>query len=389
MKAKSIHGTSVNDIQKTLDRTISDGFKPTLAIIFISIKQDRKAICQWLAAKDIDVFGATSSGEFINGIQTTGEIAILLLELPKTHYTILFEAIGERTLETATATLAHTALKQFTNPSLIVCSTGINQKQEFFKGEEMVNYLKEQLGPDKLFFGGMAGDDWTLKGSFVFTNSKETDDGLVALVLDGDKINLKGMAVTGWKPLGIKRTVTKSKGNLLYEIDGKPALELYLKYLGKEDKMTENNYNIFEEVSMEYPFIVERDANETVLKTPMRIDVKEKALVMDIPMSEGLNFWFTNPPEFDIVEEVIDKANQLKQDTGEQADALLVFSCAGRQPILGPLATEENEGLARVWNSPMAGFFTYGEFGRVLNGKQNFHSGACCWVTLKEKETNN
>jgi len=384
MKAKSIHGSTVSNIDKALVNALADVFKPTVAIVFISVKQDRKAICEILDAKNIDVFGATSCGEFINGHQSEGEIAILLLELAKEHYTILFEDIENRSLDEAASSLAKTALKQFTNPSLIVCSTGINQKGEFFKGEEMVTPLKQYLGLEKIFFGGMAGDDWMLNGSFVFSNNKETDYGMVALVLNADKINLKGMAVTGWKPLGIKRTVTKSKGNLLYEIDDKPALELYLKYLGKEDKIAENNFNIFEELAIEYPFIVERDTNETVLKTPMKVDSKEKALVMDIPMPEGTKFWFTNPPEFDIVEEVIDKATQLKQDTNEDADALLVFSCAGRQPVLGPMATQENEGLAKVWQTPMAGFFTYGEFGRVLNGKQNFHSGACCWVTLKE-----
>lgn len=384
MKAKSIHGSTVSNIDKALVNALADGFKPTVAIVFISVKQDRKAICELLDAKNIDVFGATSCGEFINGHQSEGEIAILLLELAKEHYTILFEDIENRSLDEAASSLAKTALKQFTNPSLIVCSTGINQKGEFFKGEEMVTPLKQYLGLEKIFFGGMAGDDWMLNGSFVFSNNKETDYGMVALVLNADKINLKGMAVTGWKPLGIKRTVTKSKGNLLYEVDDKPALELYLKYLGKEDKIAENNFNIFEELAIEYPFIVERDTNETVLKTPMKVDSKEKALVMDIPMPEGTKFWFTNPPEFDIVEEVIDKATQLKQDANEDADALLVFSCAGRQPVLGPMATQENEGLAKVWQTPMAGFFTYGEFGRVLNGKQNFHSGACCWVTLKE-----
>lgn len=384
MKAKSIHGSTVSNIDKALVNALADGFTPTVAIVFISVKQDRKAICELLDAKNIDVFGATSCGEFINGYQSEGEIAILLLELAKEHYTILFEDIENRSLDEAVSSLAKTALKQFTNPSLIVCSTGINQKGEFFKGEEMVTPLKQYLGLEKIFFGGMAGDDWMLNGSFVFSNDKETDYGMVALVLNADKINLKGMAVTGWKPLGIKRTVTKSKGNLLYEIDDKPALELYLKYLGKEDKIAENNFNIFEELAIEYPFIVERDTNETVLKTPMKVDSKEKALVMDMPMPEGTKFWFTNPPEFDIVEEVIDKATQLKQDTNEDADALLVFSCAGRQPVLGPMATQENEGLAEVWQTPMAGFFTYGEYGRVLNGNQNFHSGACCWVTLKE-----
>ncbi|GGE01368.1 FIST signal transduction protein [Planktosalinus lacus] len=386
MKAKSIHGKSLQDIKQSLQNSLLDGFKPTLAIVFISVKQDRKAICEFLNDNHINVFGATSCGEFVDGHQSVGEIAILLLELSKENYTIVFEDIRNRSLEESVPNLAKSALKQFTNPSLIVCSTGVNKQGEFFKGEEMVTLLKHSLGTEKLFFGGMAGDDWVLNSSFVFTNNKETDNGVVALVLNGEKINLTGMAITGWKPLGITRTVTKSINNLLYEIDGKSAVELYLKYLGKEDKITQNNYNIFEELSFEYPFIVKRDENETLLKSPMKIDDQVKALVMDLPMPEGTKFWFTYPPDFDIVEEVIEKATQLKQGTNEGADALLIFSCAGREPILGPMVTNENEGIAKTWQTPMAGFFTYGEFGRALNGKQNFHSGACCWVALKEKE---
>jgi hypothetical protein len=385
MKAKSIKGKSPEEIKQALENSLTDGFAPTIAVVFISVKQDRKAICELLDSKNMDVFGVTSCGEFINGHQTKGEIAILLLELSKEHYTILFEDIGDRSLDETVSNLANTALKQFINPSLIVCCPGVNKNEEIFEGEKMVKRLEESLGPDKIFFGGMAGDDWLFKGSYVFTNGKETDYGLVALVLNADKINLKGMAITGWKPLGISRTVTKSKDNLLYEIDGKSAVELYLKYLGKEGKITENNFNVFIELGFEYPFIVERGENETLLITPMKIDSKEKALFMNLPISEGTKFWFTNPPDFDIVEEVIDKATQLKQDTKEEADAMLIFSCAGRHPILGPMVTDENEGLAEIWNTPMAGFFTYGEFGRILNGKQNFHSGACCWVTLKEK----
>ncbi len=386
MKSKAVSGKSIEDIKQALKNSLEDGFFPTIAVVFMSVKQDRKAICELLDSKNIDVFGATSCGEFINGHESQGEIAILLLEISKDHYTILFENIEDGNLNDVATKLANNALKQFANPSLILCSTGVNLKGELFEGEKLVTKLEQSLGTEKIFFGGMAGDDWKLKGSFVFTNGKETDYGLVALVLNGDKIALKGMAITGWKPMGITRTVTKSNGNLLYEIDNKSAVDLYLKYLGKEDKIAENNFNVFEELGFEYPFIVERDKNETVLKSPMKIDSAEKALVMDMPMPEGSKFWFTQPPEFDIVEEVIEKATQFKEDNNAQADALLIFSCAGRQPILGPMATEENEGLAETWNTPMAGFFTYGEFGRVLNGKQNFHSGACCWVTLKENE---
>ncbi len=384
MKSKSIQGKSTEDIKQSLQNSLADGFTPTIAIVFISVKQDRKAICELLNSKNIEVFGATSCGEFINGQQSEGEIAILLLDLAKEHYAILFESMEDGNLDKAVAKLAKKALKTFTKPSLIVCGPGINQQGEHFEGEKLVKSLEKQLGEDKIFFGGMAGDDWGLKETFVFTHKEESNFGIVALVLNEDKISLKGMAITGWKPMGITRTVTKSKGKFLYEIDNKSAVELYLKYMGKADKIAEKDFKIFEELSIEYPFIIERDTNETGLRTPMSIDRIENALVIDSPMPEGLKFWFTNPPEFDIVEEVIEKAIQLKKDSSEEADALLIFSCAGRQPILGPLVTDENEGLAKTWNTPMAGFFTYGEFGRVLNGRQNHHGGACCWVTLKE-----
>jgi len=386
MRSKSIKGKSTEEIKQALKNSLSDGFEPTIAIVFISVKQDRQAICALMDSKNIEVFGATSCGEFINGHQTEGQIAILLLEVAKEHYTILFEDIEDANLDKAVSKLANNALNEFANPSLIVCSTGVNLKEEFFDGEKLVKSMKKSLGADKIFFGGLAGDDWTLKGSFVFTNRKDSDNGIVALVLDGNKIALEGMAVTGWKPMGIRRTVTKSKGNLLYEIDDKSAVELYLKYLGKEEKLTNQNFKIYLEIGFEYPFIVERDKTETILKTPVNIDSVEKALVMNIPMEEGSKFWFTQPPEFNIVEEVIEKATQLKQDINKGVDALLIFSCAGRQPILGPMSTEENESLAELWKTPMAGFFTYGEIGRSYQGKQNFHAGACCWVTLKEKE---
>ncbi|WP_034261728.1 FIST signal transduction protein [Altibacter lentus] len=385
MRSKSIHGASVSEIKANLENSTADGFEPTAAIVFISIEQDRKAVCNLLKDRNISVFGATSCGEFIDGKQTKGETAILLLELRQKHFSILLEALGEGTLEQGASRLANRVKKEFSNPSIILCPTGIDKNGAFFNGDELVTHLEKKLGPDKLFFGGMAGDDWKLNGTYVFTEKEETDRGIVALVLNGDAIEIKGMAITGWKPMGISRTVTKSKGNLLHEIDGIPAVEMYLKYLGRTDLEDKIGYDVLKELSFEYPFIVERENNETILKSPMKINQDENALFMDIEMPVGTKFWFTKPPELDIVEEVLDKVNLLKGNPDEQADALLVFSCAGRQPVLGPLVNEENDGLAKVWKTPMAGFFTYGEIGRSYNGKQNFHSGACCWVAIKER----
>ncbi|NVJ87630.1 MAG: FIST C-terminal domain-containing protein [Algoriphagus sp.] len=386
MKSRSIYGKSTEEIKRALESAIGNDFKPTLAIVFISVKQDRKAVTEALAKYNIEVFGATSCGEFVNGHQSKGEIAVLLMDLKPEAYSILFEEIGTKSIQEVAQHLATSSLSRFPNPSLILCSTGVTEEGELFDGTSLVYELSEAIGRDKVFFGGMAGDDFTLKGTAVFTQNRETNHGLVALVLDSNRVSLNGMAITGWKKLGISRKVTHSKGKLLYSIDGKPAVEMYLKYLGKSEGDSGQDFNLLEELSFEYPFIVEREnSQETVIKSPMNIDRQEHALVMDMEMKEGETFWFSVPPDFDIVEEIIEEAKAVKSMAAEDADALLVFSCAGREPTLGPLVTLENEGLAEVWNSPMAGFFTYGEFGRAKNGQQHIHSTACCWVALKEK----
>ena len=386
MKSKSIYGKSPGEIQKALQAAVEDGFIPTLAVVFISIKQDRKAVTEILLQYDIDVFGATSCGEFVNDHQSKGGIVILLMDLNREAYSILMEEVDSLSIKEASEKVAASALSRFSNPALIVCSTGVSTPGELFDGIALVHELSEAIGREKIFFGGMAGDDFTLTGTAVFTQNRETHHGLIALALNADKVSLNGMAITGWKKLGISRKVTRSKGKLLYSIDGKLAVDMYLTYLGKGDQGRNQDFDMLNELSFEYPFIVEREnSNETVIKGPLKIDHEENALLLDTEMKEGEKFWFSVPPDFDIVQEIIDEATDVKNSVGKDADALLVFSCAGREPVLGPLVTMENEGLAEVWNSPMAGFFTYGEFGRAKLGQQHFHSTACCWVALKEK----
>ncbi len=385
MIAKSIKGNSPGDIRQALDEAMADGFKPTVAIVFISIKQNRKAISEILNSKDIDILGATSCGEFIEGYQDTGSIVILLLNLHRDAYTILFEKIGDRTVSDAGASLAKAALKKFNKPAFILCSTGVSMKGEVLDGYALVQSVEQVIGIGVSIYGGMAGDDGTFSGTFVFTNENETDEGIAALVLDEKKVRLHGMAISGWRPIGIFRTVTKSKGNLVYTIDGQPALELYLKYLGQERELIADKYKIFDEVGLHYPFQVEREARSPVMRTPMAFNEEENALVCDFDVPQGAQLRFSMPPDFDIVETVLQGASDLKNSTGADAEALLIFSCAGRFSALGPLTSLENDGLSEVWKTPMAGFFTYGEYGKAFSGKQEFHSTTCCWVALQEK----
>jgi hypothetical protein len=99
MKAKSIKGKSTEAVKQALQNSLADGFLPTIAPLFISVKQDRKAICEFFNSRNIDVFGTTSCGEFTDGHQSEGEIVVLLLELAKENQIIISEDCYEKVKE--------------------------------------------------------------------------------------------------------------------------------------------------------------------------------------------------------------------------------------------------------------------------------------------------
>jgi hypothetical protein len=385
MKAKSIKGKSLDEIKNELEANMKDGFSPTLAIVFISIKQDKDAICEILHNKGIDIIGATSSGEFIDGHESEGEIVMILLDINKYNYSILFEDIGDRSLEDATGKMVHDAFNIFEKPAFILLTTLLKSDGSLLDGEGMVKFIEKLAGPDISMFGGMAGDDLSFSGTWVFTNGKSTDYGMAALVLNEAKVELHGLAFSGWKPMGVSRIVTKSEGNLIYSIDNRPALEMYLHLLGQEISSSYDQIDFFDKIGVHYPFQIEREDREPKMCNPIGYDREKQALICESDVLQGSSLRFSTPPDFDIIETVIEKAEKLKTDQNAEADVLLIFSCAGRLSALGPMAQQENEGLQKVWDSPMAGFYTYGEYGKGLNGKHEFHSTTCSWVALKEK----
>ena len=385
MKAKSIKGKSTREVQAALQESMLDGFTPTLAIVFISIKQGRDEVCEILRNFGIDIIGATSSGEFINGYQSEGETAIILMDIQRKAYSILFEDIGQRDVSEAANNIVRNAFQKFEKPAYILLSTLLTTDGNMLDGEGLVQSIENLAGPDITLFGGMAGDDITFTGTWIFTHDHSTDYGIAALVLDEAKIELHGLAYSGWKPMGVSRIATKTQANLIYTIDDRPALEMYLQYLGHDVSSADDPINFFDTVGVHYPFQIERKNREPKMCNPIGYDKEEKALICESEVTQGARLRFSSPPDFDIIDEVIKKADDIKKELQTKVDALLIFSCAGRLSALGPMAQQENEGLYKVWDAPMAGFYTYGEFGRGINGKHEFHSTTCSWVVLKEK----
>jgi len=386
MTAKTIHGKSPSELKISLKECIDNIFFPSLAILFISVRQEINSIIEILSAHNIDVIGATSCSEFVEGNQTDGGYAIMLLEISSTDYCLLFEEVGNSTLAEASRRISQSALLKFSKPAFIVLSTSINRLGEMLDGETIVRNIVDETETKTNFFGGMAGDDFTFKGTSVFTNNQNTDKGIAALVIDETRIEMYGVALSGWKAIGVSKTITKCDGNLLFEIDGQPALEMYLRFLGPDFTTLEDRMKFFDSLGLHYPLQVERKGSEPMMCNPIGYNSTEGALMLESVVEQGSKFRFSTPPDFDIVETVVNKAKQIKSHVNTDADALLIFSCASRLSALGPMAEQENNELALVWNCPMAGFYTYGEFGRAVDGKHEFHSTTCSWVVLKAKE---
>jgi hypothetical protein len=104
------------------------------------------------------------------------------------------------------------------------------------------------------------------------------------------------------------------------------------------------------------------------------------------PVKEGSLFRFSLPPDLEVIDTVIESSREIKEKELPEADALVVFSCIGRLSSLGPMVSEEIEGLASTWNKPLIGFFSMGEFGRLDDSQPEFHGTTVSWVALKEKQ---
>jgi len=379
MRAKSIKGKSPEEIKNELAKSIADGFTPTLAIIFLSVNLNRDSIYEIFDEKGITIFGSTAAGEFINGELEKESAAILLLDMDKNNFLVhIEERSGKSKLKTA-AEISKKGLDRFSNPAYLVATGG-----SIIDGETIISGINSTSGKNSIVYGGIAGDELRGTETHLFTNNKSTQDGIIALIVDHDKIQLTGLASHGWKPIGTIRTITDCEDCKVYTIDDEPALDIMTKFLGISledypgDELINNVGNLD-------PIQLMRDDGSTITRAIRNLNKIEKSILLAGPVTRGTKIRFSLPPDNNNIQQVTEECRYLKEILQPQAEAMIMFSCIGRYYSLGPLVSSEIEEVKDVWDSPMAGFFCYGEIGNSLKGKQEFHNNTCCIVVMREK----
>ncbi|MBT8350503.1 MAG: hypothetical protein KJO26_04625, partial [Deltaproteobacteria bacterium] len=252
MKSRVFSVTSVEQIKPHLQDILQEGLAPTLAIVFSSITHDLKELPIVFTKYDIEVFGASSSGEITNDEIHEESIVVMLLDITRDAFRLnIFDGEGKTSYQVGQSA-GQWAKTVFDDPALMVMTAGL-----FTNGDQIVNGIIDTMDRQVPLFGGRSGDDLRLQDTFVFSASQVISNGVVALIFDQSTIDLKGVAISGWKGIGTPKTITKAEGNIVYEIDNEPVLDVYNKYLNIGDDI---------QLALEYPLLLIRDDDSFVMR---------------------------------------------------------------------------------------------------------------------------
>jgi hypothetical protein len=378
MKAKSIKGNSPSAIEEALAESKKDGYSPTLAFVFITKIEQADDLRSLFDKYGIAIFGASTSQKFTEqGIEPDG-IVVLLLDINPGYFKIVLKDYQKASPFESARQAGQFGVQAFQHPAFIISSADYR-----ISGEDVINGLMDAAGHHATIIGGMAGEHVNFTG-IVFTNDSSGNSGLLALVIDEDKIAVNGLAVSGWKPVGTEKEITKAEGSWVYTIDNEPAMKVIKKFLGNEISFNTQTEGVVP-LNIDFPLQVQRDSGTPMMRPVLLWNTADQSVMVGGVTKIGAKFRFSLPPDLDVIDTVVESSRIIKEKNMPDADALIVFSCVGRLGSFGPMISSEIEGLATIWNKPMIGFFSLGEFGKLDDSPCEFHGTTVSWVALKEK----
>ncbi len=323
------------------------------------------------------ITGCTTAGEILDDQVRDNSLSLTSLA---------FESVQVKAVQVVVADYENSLMagealaKQLPGESLrhvLVFSDGLQ-----VNGTDLAKGLTHTLPKDVTVSGGLAADGESFNSTATWLNDTPQEGRIVAVGLYGEKLLLSYSSFGGWDPFGPDRLVTKSDGNVLFELDGRSALELYKEYLGDHAQDLPASALLF-------PLSIRADKdNEERVRTILAVDDKAGSMTFagDIPQGSYVRFMRAN---FD---RLIDGASTAAQRATIQSTRgfALLISCVGRKMVLKQRVEEEVEGVRQVLGEQihMAGFYSYGELSPLI-GKVGctLHNQTMTITSIGERES--
>jgi hypothetical protein len=230
-------------------------------------------------------------------------------------------------------------------------------------GSDLVAGLQNNLPAGTIITGGLAGDGARFEKTLVGLDEIPVEGRIVTIGFYGNNLNITYGSVGGWDSFGPERMVTRSQSNILYELDGKPALDIYKTYLGEYAKELPGSGLLF-------PLSIRTHATKSsMVRTILSVSEENKSLTFAGNMPEGA-YARLMKANFDRLIEGASYAAQHSIDSKKhQPDLAILISCVGRKLVLDQRIEEEVEAVSAIYGKKTAitGFYSYGEISPSFN----------------------
>lgn len=299
--------------------------------------------------KNAFIVGCSSSGNILGSQLTNDSVVATAVIFEKSHVQIARINFDDNDdLEKLSQNLINSLPKEDLKHIFLMSDGLLINGSELVRGINKVNKLVPVTG-------GMAGDGARFGETYVIANDVPSQRTIVAIGFYGD-LSVQSGCFAGWSEFGVERVITKSKDNILYEIDGMPALDLYKKYLAEYASDLPNS-------GLRFPLNIKKDDNSNeVIRTLLGIDEESKSITFAGDVPEGYKARLMKPN----INELIDGAGKAAESISklnEKSALGLIVSCVGRKIVMNQLIDEELEIIQDILGNSvkLIGFYSYGE----------------------------
>ena len=322
------------------------------------------------------IMGCSTAGEICGTRVSDDTIVATAIEFEHTQLQLVTTTVGDDADSRAAGRRLAGSLDSPGLVHVFVLSDGLH-----VNGSELVNGLRDRLPQGVVSTGGLSADGARFGRTLVSANAPAVEKQIAALGFYGDRLRVGFGSLGGWDPFGPERLITRSRGNVLYELDGESALTLYKKYLGK-------HATGLPATGLLFPLALRTaEHQQPVVRTILGVNEAEQSLTFAGDMPEGAHARLMKANFERLIDGAVDAARISQRLADGPPQLAILISCFGRKLVLKQRIEEEVEGVRDVLgvHTALSGFYSYGEISpHTPNADCELHNQTMTITTLSE-----
>jgi len=354
--------------------------KNTLLIVFASpditkIEKPLRKLSEIFSTSII--IGASTAGEIYQDELYEDSLVVSVMKFKKTslRHSICTLISSENSFEKGVS-IANDLLTDELK-GIFILSDGLHAN-----GSQLTEGISSVIKDEIPVTGGLAADGDRFNTTWVLVGNKPKSGYVCAVGFYGDFIQIAYASKGGWDRLGLERVVTKSKNNVLFELDNQPALEIYKRYLGdKADGLPATG--------LLFPLDLRNDnASESKVRTILAVDEESQSITFAGDIPEGSHVTLMKANYNRLIDGASEAAETLQlQEYNDETIVSIAISCVGRRLVLKSRVEEELEAILDVVppKTKQIGFYSYGEISPLSSGKCDLHNQTMTLTLLWER----